>query len=97
MNKEDRLKAEAKYAAVKDIAEGLMHTLEGKAKIQIGIMLKADELSTKVMDFGGKYADPRCSDEHSEEEFKEILEYLGLVETGIDQFIADLKQKGEEK
>lgn len=97
MNKEERIKAEARHEAMKGLAESLMRVVEGKEKIQVAILLEADELSTKVMDFGGKYADPCCSGEHSEEELKEILEYLGLVETGIDQFIAGLKQRGEEK
>lgn len=54
-----------------------------KAKMQIA--LKCRRVSDKLHKFAEKYADPK-NEEVSEKEAVEALEYLTLVEVGIDTY-----------
>lgn len=84
---------EAKSAAMDIIAEMLLKsdTLPEANKIEIRIATTAKRLADKVMYRFCEFAAPLKSLEEAESVFekrREVLEYLQLVETGVDGFLA---------
>ena len=92
----NEMSSRKQHEAMTGVMKMILPTLKGKSQMGLKILLKGDELSTKIITLAEKYADPKDADSFSEKEFNDVLEYLGLVELGFQQFI-DGKEKGETK
>lgn len=88
MEKQNFMREKAKYDALIALCKEMVPLMDGKEKTETQILLESDKLSNLLMDICKKYSDPRGKHNFSEQKLNEVLEYLGMVETGIRQFIS---------
>jgi len=96
MGDEERIKRQAQCEALIGLAKMLVPMAKGKDQIRLKITLKCNDLSEKIFEFAENHADSKNFDKFSEKQLNDALNYLGLVELGLQQFVEGEK-KGENK